>query len=461
MPRPTRDDILAGPLVPVLARLTGPTLVGIVAVLAFGLVDAYWIGRLGREPLAAVAFTFPLSFLVSGAAMGLSIGTGTAVARAVGSEDGTACRLGTHSLFLSLAAVAVIAGAGFLTLRPALAAMGATDELADLAASYMRVYYGGILLLVVPMVGNGALRGVGDTVSPTVVMLISGAINAVLDPLLIFGWGPFPRLELAGAAWATIISWSVTLFASLFLLHRRGLVSAAAALGGGVWASWKEVLVIGLPAVGTNLLIPASSALLTRLAARFGPAEVAAFGVGGRVQSLALVGVMALGGTVSVVVGQNWGAGRCERVREVAALALKFAVVYGLAAWAVLFLFRRPIAAAFGDGESDVTDATAQFLAVVPAGYVGFGATALVSGVFNALKRPGKSVLVISVRLFALCVPLAWLGSVLGGLPGFLWGIAAGNLAAGAFAAWQVRGAFGPEPAADAAPATADAAVCL
>ena len=463
MPRPTRADILHGPLVPVMARLTGPMLVGIVAVLAFGLVDAYWIGQLGKAELAAVAFTFPLSFLVSGAAMGLSVGTSTAVARAVGGDDGTACRLGTHSLFLSLAAVAVIAAGGFLTLNPALRAMGATDELAALAAPYMRVWYGGILLLVVPMVGNGALRGVGDTVSPTVVMLVSGAVNAALDPLLIFGWGPFPRLELTGAAWATVLSWNVTLFASLYLLHRRGLVSVAAAVGGGLWSSWKEVLVIGLPAIGTNLLIPASSAVLTRLAARFGAAEVAAFGVGGRVQSLALVGVMALGGTVGIVVGQNWGAGRCARVKEVAALAMKFAVVNGLAVWVVLYAFRRPIAAAFSDGEPEVTAAAADYFAVVPAGYVGFGATALVSGVFNALKRPAKSVLVVSVRLFALCVPLAWLGAELGGLRGFLWGIAGGNLLAGAFAAWQVRGAFEPEPAsgADAVPEGADAAVCL
>ncbi|MFH5806148.1 MATE family efflux transporter, partial [Alienimonas sp. DA493] len=228
MPRPTRDEILAGPIVPVLARLAGPMLVGIVAVLAFSLVDAYFIGQLGEEELAAVAFTFPLTFLVSGAAMGLSVGTSTAVARAVGRDDGSACRLGTHSLGLALFVVAGIVVAGFSLLDPALRTMGAGEELRELATPYMQIWLGGVMLLVVPMVGNGALRGVGDTVSPTVVMLVAGAINAVLDPCLIFGLGPFPRLELPGAALSTVASWSVTLFASLYLLRRRGLLSWAA-----------------------------------------------------------------------------------------------------------------------------------------------------------------------------------------------------------------------------------------
>ncbi|QDT17338.1 MATE family efflux transporter [Alienimonas californiensis] len=472
MPRPTRDEILSGPIVPVLARLAGPMLVGIVAVLTFSLVDAYFIGQLGEEELAAVAFTFPLTFLVTGAAMGLSVGTSTAVARAVGRDDGGACRLGTHSLGLALLVVAGMVVAGFALLDPALRAMGAREDLRELATPYMQVWLSGILLLVVPLVGNGALRGVGDTVSPTVVMLIAGAINAVLDPCLIFGLGPFPRLELPGAALATVASWSVTLFASLYLLRRRGLLSWAAAIGGGWRESWAEVLIIGLPAIGTNLLVPLSGAILTRLAAGFGTAAVAAFGVGGRVEALALVGVMAVGAVNSVFVGQNWGAGQCDRVRTAATLVLRFALLYGLAAWGVLFLLRRPLAAAFVNEGPDAADAlveAAQYFAIVPAGYAGFATTALVSGVYNALKRPSRSVLVISVRLFFLTVPLAWLGAQLHGWVGFLWGIVAGNLLAGLFAAWVVRGAFASEreeagePASAPNPPAAEdpAAVCL
>ena len=409
--RPSREEMLGGSIPGVLARLAGPMAVGIVAVLAFGLVDAYFIGQLGPEELAAVAFTFPLSFLVSGVAMGLSVGTSTAVARAVGRDDGTACRLSVHSLLLSLLAVAAIAGVGFLSLDPALRLMGAGEELAGLAAPYMRVWYGGIVLLVVPMVGNGALRGVGDTVSPTVVMLISGLVNLILDPCLIFGLGPFPRLELPGAAWATVISWAVILLASLGLLRWRGLLSWAEATGGSVWASWREVLVIGLPAVGTNLLVPVGAAVLTRVAAGFGAPVVAAYGVGARVEALALVGVMAVGSVNSIFVGQNWGAGKCDRVREAASRVLTFGAVYGLGTWTLLVLFRRPIAAAFSEESAAVVDAAALYLLLVPVGHAGLAGTMLSSGVFNALKKPARSVLVLSARLFALCVPLAVLGA--------------------------------------------------
>ena len=299
----------------------------------------------------------------------------------------------------------------------------------------MRIWLAGIVLLVVPMVGNGALRGVGDTVSPTAVMLVAGAINGALDPCLIFGLGPFPRLELPGAAYATVISWAFTLVASLALLRRRDLLSWAAATGGKLLDSWAEVLVIGLPSVGTNLLVPASAAALTRLAAGFGPAVVAAFGVGSRVEALTLVGVMAVGSVNSIFTGQNWGAGKRDRVRRAAALTLRFAAIYGVLGWAALLTLRWPLAGAFADDSAEVTDAAAKYFLLVPIGYAGLGAAALSSGVFNALKRPASSVLIISVRLFALCVPLAWLGSAVGGLTGFFLGIAAGNLIAGAFAA--------------------------
>ena len=443
MPRPTRDEILTGPIAPVLARLAGPMALGIVAVLAFNLVDAYFIGRIGKAELAAVAFAYPVTFLVSSVAMGLSVGTSTAVARASGAgDDRAACRISVHSLSLGLAAVAVIAGLGFLVLDPALRAMGASEELAGLAEGYLNVWLGGIVLLVVPMLGNGALRGVGDTVTPSLVMLVAGGINGLLDPLLIFGYGPVPPLGLRGAAWATLISWAFTLVASLYLLRREKLLSWDSMVGGGLLKSWGEVLVVGLPAVGTNLLVPVSTAVLTAVAAPFGPEVVAAYGVGSRVESLALVGVMAVGSVLSIFVGQNWGAGHCDRVRRATRLGWAFAGVWGVGVWAVLFALRWPIAAAFSENAPQVRAATAAFLTFVPLGYAGTGAGALTGAMFNALKRPLKSTLIIAARLFLFCVPLAWVGAKLGGLNGFLLGIAAGNLAAGAFALWLGRSAL-------------------
>ncbi|MBU0677479.1 MAG: MATE family efflux transporter [Verrucomicrobia bacterium] len=421
-------------------RMTVPMIWGMLAVMMFNVVDTMYVGRLGAEQLAAMSFTFPIVFLVSCVSMGMSVGTSSVVSRAIGQGDQLRVRrLTTDSLFLSVCMVVILATVGLFTIRPVFAALGASPELIAMIRQYMVPWYLGVGLLCIPMVGNAAIRATGDTKSPSLIMVISGITNIILDPFFIFGIGPFPRLELQGAAIATVISWTVTFSAALWILHEREhLIETTLPHLKEMLESWKEVLHVGLPAVGTNLMLPASGALLTRIAAGYGPEAVAAFGVGTRMESFAMSGPFALSTSLAAFVGQNYGARRCDRVREGLRFSIVFASAWGLAAFLLLAGLAPLIARIFND-EPEVIGKAVWYLRVVPISYAAFGSTVAMTATFNAMKQPLKSATVFFVRLLTLMVPLAYVGSLAAGLPGMFAGIMVANILASLTAYWMVK----------------------
>lgn len=310
--------LLVDPVGRTLLALAGPSFIGIAAVIMFMVVDTFFVGRLGPKPLAAMSFCFPVMFVVFSITMGVGIGTTSVIARTIGEGDRERVRrVTTDALILAVLVVLVVAGVGLSAMTPIFRLMGADDTVMPLIRSYMTPWFCGCGLLVIPMVGNSAIRATGDTRSPSVIMLVAVCVNAVLDPLLIFGIGPFPELGLPGAAYASVLSWLVTFSAALWLLVRREkMIAKRVFVPATLWSSWKPVLHVGLPAAATNLLVPLSSGILTRIIAGYGSEAVAAFGVATRVESLAMVGIQAMSTALTPFVGQNFGANQCNRIRQ-------------------------------------------------------------------------------------------------------------------------------------------------
>lgn len=316
--------MLKGPIGPTLLQLAAPMVMGIAAIILFNVVDTFYVGQLGATQLAAMSYTFPVGLILMSISMGLSIGTTSTIARAIGvGDEQRVKRLTTDGLILSWLFVTLMAGLGLLTIDPLFRLVGASEALLPLIRQYMVPWYLGVGFLVIPMVGNGAIRATGDTKTPSVVMMIAGLVNMVMDPLLIFGLGPFPRLELQGAALATVISWFITFFAAFYVLIRREkMIAFERPTLKDVLTSWKQILHVGLPAAGNNILVPISAAVITRWVSSYGDTAVAAFGVGSRLESLALIGISAMSTAVTPFVGQNFGAHQCERIRA----GLRFAL---------------------------------------------------------------------------------------------------------------------------------------
>jgi len=415
-------------------------MIGIAAVLFFNLVDTFWVGQLGGLELAAMGFTFPVVMVVTNLTIGLSIGATATIAASLGEgQEGDTKRLATDALILALVLVTTLSTVGLLTIEPLFRALGAESDTLPLIREYMEPWYMGIGLLVIPMVGNGAIRATGDTKTPSVVMVIIGLLNAGLDPLLIFGWGPFPALGLRGAAYATVGSFvGAFVVAGWVLVKREKLISFELPRPSEVLASWRRILRIGLPAAGTNLLTPLAAGAITRVVSSHGPEAVAAYGAGTRVEGLAMMGVFAMTAALTPFVGQNHGAGNIERIRQTLRFNAKLAAVWGAGAAALLAVLADPLARLL-NGDPTIVHYTKLFLWIVPASYIPYGLALLVAAMYNAMEMPLKATLLAALRLVVLAVPLAWLGSHLFGVPGLFGGIVGANVIMGVTAALVIR----------------------
>ncbi|MCG6283469.1 MATE family efflux transporter, partial [Vibrio diabolicus] len=199
-----KHGLLSAPIPTVLRQMTIPMTFGMIAILMFNLVDTFFISLLGTDALAAISYTFPVTFGVNCITMGIGVGLSTSIGRLLGQGDApNAARFSTHGVLLAVCLVAIASTLGFFTIEPLFLLLGAKAELIPLIEQYMQVWYLTIPLLVIPMAGNSAIRATGDTKTPAKMMMLAGAINGCLDPLLIFGYGPFPELGIQGAAIAS------------------------------------------------------------------------------------------------------------------------------------------------------------------------------------------------------------------------------------------------------------------
>jgi putative MATE family efflux protein len=435
-----KAKLLQGPVGKTLISLAMPMAFGIAAIILFTVVDTFYVGRLGAEQLAAMGFTFPISYIVMSIAMGLSVGTSSTIARAIGEGHQLRVqRLTTDGLGLAFVIVTCFSLIGLTNLNTIFSMIGAKGEILELISDYMIPWCLGVGLLVIPMVGNGALRATGDTKTPATIMVIAGIVNIVLDPFLIFGIGPFPRLELQGAALATVVSWGVTFTASLWILGKReGMIRLPIFDPKHTFDSWKQILHIGVPAAGANMMEPLSMAVITRMISEYGKEAVAAFGVGGRLEALSLIGIWALSMAMTPFVGQNFGAGNCDRVRAALRFGVKFSLVWGGVTFTVLYFLSGIIAPIFNDNKA-VIASVILFLQIIPISYAMYGISTLVNSTFNALGKPLQASLVIILHLFVFVLPLAYLGSKVYGLKGIFVGIAVGNAAVGIIAYLMVQ----------------------
>lgn len=438
-----RASLLEGDVARHLFAISAPMVIGVASMLALSAVDAYFVGKLGGMNLAAISYTFPVIGLVMNLSIGLSIGATTAISRAIGSgHDDTTKRLATDAILLSFGIVTLTAIVGMLTIDPLFQAMGAArsnPETLPLIRQYMLIWYPSMILLVVPMIGNAALRAAGDSATQAQTMVIGAILNAILDPILIFGLGPIPSLGIAGAAWATVPARAVAMIWTFHVLIRREqmIVFDRVPLS-VVWASWVEILRVGIPATATNIIAPLAAGLLTGLVATYGDPAVAAFGAGTRVEMLLMVIPMALTAGMSPLVGQNWGAGRLERVAQTIRLSERMSFVWGLGAWLLLFLGAHSLATQFAK-EPDVVQPLQDFLVYGVAGLSFAGVTLVAGAAFNSVNQPLKATALAVVRTALLALPLAWLGSKLGGLPGVFVGMTVANVITGALSWFVTR----------------------
>lgn len=422
-------NLLVDPVAPTLKNMTVPMIYGMILLMTFNLVDTFFVGLLGTQPLAAISFTFPITFTVISLTIGLGIGTSAVIAKALGKGDKESAKnLATSALYITAIIVGVLAIIGYFLIDSIFLLLGASEALLPLIHQYMDIWFLGCICLIGPMIGNAALRASGDTKTPSLIMGSAGLINAILDPIFIFGFGPVPAMGIQGAAIATSVSWIFGLGYVLYILGaKRDLIHTHLIPLKKLIQSARGILHIGLPAAGANMLTPIASAVLTAIVAKYGESAVAAFGVGTRLESIACLVVLALSMTLPPFISQNFGAGNMKRVAEGYQASIKFVLVWQVLIYAILVLAAPLIAEAFSK-EQAVADIITLFIWILPLGYGLQGVIILTNSSFNALHKPMVALALSIIRLFVCYVPLAYIGSVWFGLEGFFVGALLGNV---------------------------------
>ncbi len=439
MPSRHRKLTEDGPVARQMFWMALPMVGGLLATMTFHLVDTYFVSRLGTDPLAAIGFASPVVMLVFSFAIGIGSGASSAVSRALGRDDeGQAARLSTDALALAAGVGALVTAAGLALYEPIFALLGAREHAMPYVHRYMFWWWLGVVPLMVMMVGNTCLQASGDTLRSGLILAGAAGVNAVLDPILIFGLGPVPAMGIAGAAVATFLARLVAAGTVVWMLGgRKGLLTATWPGAGDLARSWWEVLHVGIPSSATTLLFPLSMGVVTRLTASFGAEAVAAAGAGQQGERMLMVAFWSTSWVVMPFAGQNWGAGRTDRVRRVARTATAFSLLYGAACLLAALPTAGLLAGAIGQTPR-VERIMTWYLWIAAAG-VGFrGATVLGCAFFNGIDRPLVAGGIDVVRMFVLTIPLAALGSRLWGVAGIFAGVSTASVLSGTLAmAWM------------------------
>jgi putative MATE family efflux protein len=372
---PRTRALIEGPMAATLVRLAAPNMLVMLAQTSVGLVETYFVGKLGTDALAGVALVFPLLMLMqmmSAGAMGGGISS--AIARALGGgRRADADALALHALVIALGfglafTVTLLAGGRWLY-----AAMGGSGASLDAALTYSAVVFAGAILVWLFNSLANVIRGTGNMAVPALVTVIGVAVLIPLSPCLIFGLGPLPRLGVAGGAVAVLIYYAAGSVALLWYLRSCRSIVRLSFFGVRFrWPLFYDILRVGAVAalitVQTNLTI----AIATGLVGVFGPAAIAGYGTGSRLEYLLIPLVFGLGGPLVAMVGTNIGAKRPDRALRVAwigaAIAAGLCELIGVGA----ALFPHAWLSLFGS-DPEMLDAGTRYLQIVGPAYGLFG----------------------------------------------------------------------------------------
>ncbi len=394
-------NLTDGPIVKSLLILAWPIMLSNLLQTAYNLVDAFWLGKLGKEAVAGTAL----------------------VAQYKGANrTGEAHRTAGQVLFFVFSLAIILGAVGYLLAETILGWMGATSEVIDLAIVYMQIIFTGMPLMFGFFIFTALLRGWGDTITPMKLMATSVGLNVVLDPLFIFGWGFFPAWEVAGAATATVISRAVVTLFGIYLLFsgRVGIKLDFYHLLPD-WAVIKRIISIGIPSSIGQSSTALGFSVMMGIVAIFGTATISAFGVGNRVILLIMMPAMGLGMATTTMVGQNLGKNLPGRAAKATWASVVVVTVILLAGALIAFVVPDFLVRVFITDPKVVKEGV-KFFRLVSFSIPFTGILQVMMGAFRGAGHTMYSMGFTIVRLWLLRLPLAYLlGAYLGWAAGGVW----------------------------------------
>jgi putative MATE family efflux protein len=405
-------DMTVGSIPRHLIAFSLPMLAGNALQTAHSFVNAIWVGQfLGKTSLAAVTVSFPIMFVLIAVGIGLTMATGILISQHYGAKDMPAVRRVVDSSLLLFAVLSlVLVAAGELLTPQVLRAMDTDPEVLPLACDYMRIFLLSLPLGFGLFLFRSMLQGIGDSTTPLYFQSAAVILTAVLDPILMFGWLGAPALGLNGTAWALVIAQALALVALVVWLRRRHNPVAPAIEWKGVdWRTTLTTIRIGVPAAVQQSLLSISMVFVIGIVNGFGEETTAAFGAASRVDQLAFMPALAFSMAASTLAGQNIGAGRMHRVREIFWWGCLLNGGVTAAASLVAVLAPRMLLRIF-TSDPVLIDLGVDYLRIVGSCYIFWAFMFIANGIINGSGHTIATTVISLVSLWIVRVPVAfWL----------------------------------------------------
>ena len=411
-------DFTEGSIAAHLLVFAAPMLFGNLFQALYSTVDSFWVGRfLGSEALAAVSVGFPIIFALTSLAIGLTIATTTLVSQSFGAKNySEIAHISANTIsILSLLGI-LLALLGFLFRGQLIDLIGTPDNIRAMAVSYLGVCCLGFPVVYIYNVGGAILRGMGNSRTPLTALIVATVANIILDPLMIFGYGPFPRMGVSGAALATIIAQTIASVVVMFGVFRT--ISFKRRIIDFLKLDRKITLLtlkIGLPSAIQQSFVSFGAMAVVSIVNRYGFIQAAALGVGNRLDQFTLMPAISISTAVSALVGQNLGANKIERVKETVLTAGKMAFTISFFTFAIMQLFPRQVFSFF-NRDPELLDAGVTYMRYVSLVYLPLSFHFVLQGVLRGAGDTIPAMLITLGALWLIRVPAAILLSGVAGM---------------------------------------------
>ncbi|MFN3750693.1 MAG: MATE family efflux transporter [Thiobacillus sp.] len=437
--RGTQADYTRIPLARAVFLLAIPMMLELVLESTFAVVDIFFVAQLGASAVATVGLTETYLFLLYSVAMGLSMAVTAIVARRIGEQRGDAAAISAWQAILLAVLVSLpVSVAGIVWAQDLLRLMGADAWAIEQGYRYTQWMLGGNAVILLLFVINAVFRGAGDAAAAMRVLWVANGINIVLDPILIFGWGPIPAMGIEGAAMATNLGRGAGVLMQLWILargsaHLRGVFADLRWDG----ATMLAIARTSVGGIGQMIVAMAAWVFLMRILASVSTEAVAGATIAMRVMMFTLMPAWGLSNAAATLVGQNLGAGEPGRAEAAVWRIGWMTMAFTLAVSVAFYLWPAGIIGVFTD-DAAVVDVGAEWLSILALSYFVYGWWMVSVQAFNGAGDTMTPTWINLVFFWLIQIPLAWaLAQPLGwAASGVFWGVFVSETAVGVFTLW-------------------------
>lgn len=424
-----KEEILSGEMSPLLIKLGLPGALGLFLQNSFNLVDRLFVAHLGEEELSAVGIAFIIQSLLMALGGGLSSGLRSHSSRSAGADKLDKIREGAHQgFYLVLLAGILIPLTGVILTPFFYRTLAVGQDIFLPAVAYTNIILWGAFFQFFFVYGNSLLRGIGEMKIPLKLLILSIVINLILDPILIFGWGPIPPLGVRGAALATVIARAASIIILFRILVREGLLTPSSFFREKIEVeTFRSIMKVGFPAMFNRSLSSFSLGFIYWLIAPFGAGATAAYTACFTFRRIVLIPSHGFSGGAVTMMGVNNGAQQFKRTGKVYLTNIRLTAIVLIPISLILIIFARPLLSLMLQGEESIEQGILILRLLVPS-YLFIAMRTSASGGLNSLGEGGPAMLVTLGHNFFITLPLGWFLSRHFGLAGLCSGLTGGYI---------------------------------